>query len=98
VSDTYCNATGKEPIPKSLWIPSSSYRIYRGEPRQMVLEMAEAKEDVSVRKALQKLTKSLAQSRHLVIQLPWDESEEILSTLFLQALLTTRISQPVPLA
>lgn len=98
MTDTLSLATGREAIPKSLWVPSSSYRIYRGNPRQIVLEMAQAQGSGSVRDALKHLVQGMAQSRHLVIQLPWDESEEILSTLFLQALLETGISKPVPTA
>lgn len=98
MTDTLSLATGREAIPKSLWVPSSSYRIYRGNPSQIVLEMAQAQESASVREALKNLVQGMAQSRHLMIQLPWDQSEEILCALFLQALLETGISRPAPTA
>lgn len=95
---TFCNTKLSDPLPKAIWIPSDSYRIYRGTPVEMILEMVEEPGPFSVRKALEKLIEGFAKSRNLVIQLPWKESEETLSMLFLHALLTLRICQVAPSA
>jgi len=98
MNDTYCNAKLTDPLPRAIWIPSGSYRIYRGSPAEMILEMAEAPSPLTVRQALQKLTDGFAKSRKLVIQLPWKESDDTLSTLFLHALMDLGIGRAAPSA
>lgn len=87
-----------EPLPFAIWVPNGSFRVYRGTPVEIVREMVEGTTPMTVREALQQLTKGLADTRKVVIQLPWRESDEVLSSLFLHALLELGISRPVPTA
>lgn len=99
MTHTPCFANGKETLPRSVWIPSGSFRIYRGSPVQMVQEMAgDESPTCSVKETLRKLTEGLAKNRRLIIQLPWSEPEETLSALFVYALLQERIMKPAPTA
>ena len=87
-------------LPKALWVPSGSLRIYRGSPVAIVRQMVgkKATDPFEVREALQGLTRELAKARCILIQLPWDQPEEELSSLFLHALLQIQIARPVPAA
>jgi hypothetical protein len=97
MSDTPCFATGKEKIPLSIWIHSDDYHIYRGLPSQMVLEMT-AGHGLTVRQALQTLVPQLAQKQGLLIELPWDQSDDLLASLFIHSLLMVGLVKPTPLA
>jgi hypothetical protein len=100
MNDTLCNARPTDPLPPAIWVPQGSYRIYRGTPPEIVREMAigETEASLTVREALQQLTQGLATARKVVIQLPWAQSDEVLSALFLHALLDLGIGRPVPSA
>ena len=64
----------------------------------MVLEMIDSNEGLTVREALQRLVSYLEATHSIQIVLPWDQSEEILSTLFIKALLDLGIVEASPLA
>jgi hypothetical protein len=102
MSQTPCYAKPSDPLPPAIWVPSGSYRIYRGSPVQMVREMAvgdpPAQTDLSVRESLQRLTNELAEARRVVIQLPWNQPDEVLSALFLHAIMQLGIGRTVPSA
>jgi len=89
-----------ESLPNALWVPSGSVRVYRGSPASIVRQMVgrTASDPFPVREALQGLTSELAKARRIQIQLPWDQPEEVVSSLFLHALLQLRIARPVPSA
>jgi hypothetical protein len=97
MSNTPCFATGKEKLPLSVWAHSDDFYIYRGQPSQMILEMT-AGNELTVRQALQVLVPQLAKKQGLHIELPWDQSDDTLSALFIQALLMVGLIKPTPLA
>lgn len=100
MNDTPCYARPEDPIPDALWIPSGSYRIYRGTASEMVQQMAAATApgEISTRQALRLLTRLLSRTKGLLIDLPWNQPDETLAHLFIHGLLVSRISQQVPKA
>lgn len=87
-----------ESLPSAIWIPSGSYQIYRGSPADMVRQMAALPKKADVRPALRELTQAFAQSRRVVIALPWEQSDDLLAFLFVQRLLELGIGRRVPQA
>jgi hypothetical protein len=87
----------KGPPPRAIWLPTENYYVYRGNPAEIILEMA-GDSSLTVRQALQRLTTRFSKSRGIVFQLPWGESDNTLSDLFLLTLLELGISQAVPSA
>lgn len=88
-------------LPGSLWIPRGGFRIFRGTPSEIVVEMAhddDEPQSLSVRESLEQLTNGLRSAKRLIIQLPWEESDEVCSALFLQALMHLGITKPTPTA
>lgn len=98
--NTPCFARPDDPIPDALWIPSGSYRVYRGTATEMVQQMAAAKTpgEISTRQALRLLTRLLSRTKGLIIELPWNQPDEVLARLFIHGLLVSRITQQVPKA
>jgi hypothetical protein len=74
--------------------------VYRGSPVEIVRQMVAIgpHPPPQLRESLQRLTRELATARRILIQLPWDQPEEVLSSLFLHALLQIGIGKPVPKA
>jgi hypothetical protein len=87
-------------IPGAIWVPSGSLKVYRGSPVEVVRQMVgcRASRPFQARPALQGLTEELAKARRVRIHLPWEAPDEVLSALFLHALLQLRIARPVPAA
>jgi len=87
-------------LPRALWVPSGSLKVYRGSPVDVVRQMVGCRggKTFQVRSAIQALSEELAKARHIRIHLPWDQSDDVLSALFLHALLQLRIARPVPTA
>jgi len=87
-------------LPKTLWVPSASLKVYRGSPLDVVRQMVgcRAGRPFQARSAIQELSGQLAKARNIRIHLPWDAPDEVLSALFLHALLSLRIARPVPAA
>lgn len=101
MSYEYCHATKSTSLPSSLWIPRGGLRVFRGSPLEIVQEMAHHEEEplhLSVRESLEQLTQGLSSARRVHIELPWQESDEVCSALFLHALLQLGITKAVPLA
>lgn len=84
-------------LPFAIWLPRSSYDVYRGTPSEIIRELTGGKA-TTVRQAIKKVTKSLEVTRRVRLQLPWEESDEVLATLVVHAMLELGISQPVPSA
>ena len=99
MSDIISLSNGKENLPSSIWVQSNDFHIYRGTPSQMIFEMMEGTgEKVTLREAIQRLVAHLASTNRLQIQLPWDQPDELLATLFIHSLLVTGVVRPTPLA
>jgi hypothetical protein len=86
-----------EALPRAIWVPSGSHRIYRGTPDEIVRDMTlQLGAELPLREALYRLVVELERAREVSIDLPWDECDESgLSALFLQALLDLGIGYPV---
>lgn len=83
-------------MPQALWVPTDrEMKVYRGTPAEMVLEMSGAG---NVRDALKALCDDLAEHRKIRMHLPWDESDERCSELFVMGLLALGLGQRVPSA
>jgi hypothetical protein len=84
-------------LPLAIWLPRSSYDVYRGSPSEIIQELTGNK-STSMRQAIKKVTKSLEVTRRVKLELPWGESDDVLATLLVHAMLQLKISQPVPSA
>lgn len=98
MTDTPCFASGTEKLPSSIYFRNHSLLICRGTPSEMVLEMIGSSVPLTVREALERLVKHIADTRNIHIQLPWEAPDEILSNLFIQVLLNAGIVEPTPLS
>jgi hypothetical protein len=87
-------------IPSAIWIPQGGAEpaIYRGQPIEMVQEMARETGHTSLYATIGLITQGLSQNRRVKITLPADLSDDALSTLFIYALLTTGVAQKMPQA
>lgn len=83
-------------LPRAVWVPSGSHRIYRGAPVEIVQDMAgQLQTGLTFRQALTRLVSELEASREIRIELPWEEEDAVLSSLFLYALLDLGIGYEV---
>lgn len=95
MSDVISFSNGLEKLPKAIWFPGTpkNQNIYRGTPSEMVAELVGPRNFSTVEKALRSLTKDLAKSKQVDIQLPWGQPEEVLAALFVHAILELGISK-----
>lgn len=87
-----------DPLPPAIWVPSSSLRVYRGTPVDIIREMTVELGDKPMREKLRALVEELAKARKIMVQLPWNQSDEVVSSLFIHALMALKIGRPVPQA
>lgn len=88
-------------LPTAIFVPAGPkkyFHIYRGSPDEMVARMAEEMGSESIEKTVRDILLAIALHRRILIRLPEGLDEETLSTLFVYALLDTKIARPVPQA
>lgn len=93
-----CYAKPSDPLPAAIWVPSSSLAIYRGSPQNIIEEMTVPLGDKPVREKLHALVEELASARKIIVQLPWNQPDDVLSSLFIHALMQLGLGRPVPQA
>lgn len=89
-------------LPRAISVPAASgdeyFHIYRGTPDEMVAVMAEEMGAKSVGETVSDVLAAIALHRKIVIRLPEGLDDEKLATLFVFALLDTKIASPLPQA
>jgi hypothetical protein len=98
MSEERCLATGKEKLPCSVYFKNESLHICRGTPSEMVLQMVSSDTTLTVRDAIKVVVDHLASTRKLLVELPWDAPDEVLSNLLLQAMLGSGVVGPTPIS
>lgn len=98
MSEERCLATGKEKLPCSVYFKNQSLQICRGTPSEMILEMVSSASTLTVREAIRVVVDHLASTRKLLVELPWDASDEVLSNLLIQVMLTSGVVSPTPIS
>jgi len=83
-------------LPRTIWMAQQgSVSVYSGTPVEMCRQMASEMGEPSVRDAINTLLTKLSLNRHVLIGIPEDVPEEILSALFVHALLQSGVSRPL---
>lgn len=82
-------------LPPALWVPSGSFRVYRGSAVDIVRDMVGG---LPTEEAIEKLVVAFWKAREVSFDLPWGLPEEDVAAALLHALLERGITQPVPQA
>lgn len=83
-------------LPRTIWMAGQSdISVYRGSPLEMVHQMAAEMGSASVHETVGVLLTSLYRNRGVLIAIPEDAPDEVLSALFVFALLNTGVGHPM---